>query len=253
MSMEKNTPHDTLFATPQEAIAHFSFDEKVAACFPDMIGRSVPGYAQITAMTGVIAKRYLPEQAHIYDLGCSHGAATLALCQQLGTRDYTVTAIDLSPAMIRQARAHLKRHLDPAIFTRITLKEGDLCALNYRPADMIIVNFTLQFLPVDQRETVLSQLYHALTPGGILILSEKITCESRDAEHTLFELHHDFKRANGYSDLEISQKRTALEDVMRTDTLSAHHDRLTRVGFQRHFTWFQYLNFASMIAFKEPT
>lgn len=253
MSMEKDMPHDTLFATPQEAIAHFSFDEKVAACFPDMIGRSVPGYGQITAMTGVIAKRYLPAHAHIYDLGCSHGAATLALCQQLGHRPFSITAVDLSPAMITQARTHLEKHLDTATLSQITLEEGDLAAMSYRPADMIVINFTLQFLPVDQREAVLAQLYHALTSGGILILSEKITCESRDAERTLFELHHDFKRANGYSDLEISQKRSALEDVMRTDTLAIHHDRLDRVGFARHFTWFQYLNFASMIAFKEAS
>ncbi len=65
------------------------------------------------------------------------------------------------------------------------------------------------------------------------------------------ERYHDFKRANGYSELEISQKRTALENVLVPDTLEAHHARLARAGFPRSLTWFQYLNFASLIAFKE--
>lgn len=244
-------PHDTLFATPQEAIARFSFDERVAACFPDMISRSVPGYGQITAMVGVIARRYLPKQAHVYDLGCSHGAATLALCQQLAGREPDITAVDLSPAMTEQARHHLRTHLSVDAYEKIQVLEGDICTLDLRPSDMIIINFTLQFLPPMRRLQVMTKLYHALRPGGILILSEKITCDDEDAERTLFALHHDFKRANGYSDLEISQKRSALEDVMLTDTLSGHHERLAAAGFTRHFTWFQYLNFASMIAFKE--
>ncbi|WP_414501882.1 carboxy-S-adenosyl-L-methionine synthase CmoA [Zymobacter sp. IVIA_5232.4 C2] len=244
-------PHDSLFATPQDAIARFSFDERVAACFPDMISRSVPGYGQITAMVGVMALRYLPEQAHVYDLGCSHGAATLALCQQLEGRVPDITAVDLSPAMIAQARQHLETHLPVEAFERIRLIEGDICTLELKPSDMIIINFTLQFLPPEQRLHVISRLHHALKPGGILILSEKITCDDPEAERILYALHHDFKRANGYSDLEISQKRTALEDVMRTDTLSAHHARLAEAGFVHHFTWFQYLNFASLIAFKE--
>lgn len=251
MSMDEDMPHDTLFATPQEAIAHFSFDEKVAACFPDMISRSVPGYGQITAMVGVIARRYLPKHAHVYDLGCSHGAATLALCQQLEDRVPDITAVDLSPAMLAQARQNLATHLPAESFDRIQLVEGDICSFTLAPADMIIVNFTLQFLPPEQRLQVVRRLYHALNPAGILILSEKITCDDPEAERILYALHHDFKRANGYSDLEISQKRTALEDVMRTDTLSTHHARLAEAGFVRHFTWFQYLNFASLIAFKE--
>lgn len=251
MLMDEDMPHDTLFSTPQDAIAHFSFDERVAACFPDMIGRSVPGYGQITAMVGVIARRYLPEHAQVYDLGCSHGAATLALCQQLEGHEPSITAVDLSPAMIAQARQHLATHLSAEAFEHVQLIEGDICTLALKPSDMIIVNFTLQFLPPEQRLQVVTRLHHALKPGGILILSEKITCDDPEAERILYALHHDFKRANGYSDLEISQKRTALEDVMRTDTLLAHHARLSEAGFTRHFTWFQYLNFASLIAFKE--
>ena len=244
-------PHDTLFSTPQEAIARFSFDEKVAACFPDMISRSVPGYGQITAMVGVIAQRYLPQQAHVYDLGCSHGAATLALCQQLKERVPDITAVDLSPAMIEQARRHLKTHLPAEAFKKIQLRESDIYTLDLQPTHMIIINFTLQFLAPEQRLQVIAKFYHALEPGGILILSEKITCDDPEAERTLFALHHDFKRANGYTDLEISQKRSALEEVMLTDTLPVHHQRLADAGFTRYFTWFQYLNFASMIAFKE--
>ncbi|WP_106478677.1 carboxy-S-adenosyl-L-methionine synthase CmoA [Phytohalomonas tamaricis] len=239
---------DALFSTPLDRVSSFSFDEQVVRCFPDMIRRSVPGYGQIIGMIGVIAKRYLRTGAHVYDLGCSLGASTLSLCQQVAPDTCTIEAVDLSPAMVERARDVLSQEYPEHA---ITVIEGDIRTLAYRPAGMIIVNFTLQFLDPAERDDVIARLFDTLEPGGVLILSEKVVFDDTQAEDVLYALHHDFKRANGYSDLEISQKRSALEDVMIPDSLSVHHDRLARVGFKRHYTWFQYLNFASMIAFKE--
>ncbi|WP_438766609.1 carboxy-S-adenosyl-L-methionine synthase CmoA [Kushneria sp. TE3] len=237
---------DALFSTPLDQVADFSFDERVVDCFPDMIRRSVPGYAQITSMAGVIAARHLSPGAHILDLGCSLGASTLSICQHLAPDAFTLRAIDLSQPMVDKARALLTQQ---APKHRIEVCQGDIrdCALPW--AGMIMVNFTLQFLDPSERDAVIGRLYKALVPGGVLLLSEKILGEPGQ-EQLLIDLHHDFKRANGYSDLEISQKRTALEDVMVPDRLSTHHERLARTGFSRHDTWFQYLNFASMLAFK---
>ena len=246
--MSSASYRDAVFTTPLDRIASFSFDEQVVACFPDMIRRSVPGYGQILGMLGVIAERHLRHGAHVYDLGCSLGAVGLALAGRLPADAFTLTGVDLSPAMVKRAQATLSEECPEH---HIEIVEGDIRHLEYRPSGMIVLNFTLQFLAPGDRDAVIDRLFEALEPGGVLVLSEKIVAADEQENAWLVERYHDFKRANGYSDLEISQKRTALENVLVPDTLDAHHARLSRAGFSRVSTWFQYLNFASMIAFKE--
>lgn len=239
---------DAIFSTPLDRVARFSFDEQVVACFPDMIRRSVPGYGQILGMLGLIARRHLRHGARVYDLGCSLGAGGLSLAGQLPPEAFRYVGVDLSPAMVTRARETLDTECpDHAI----QVMEGDIRTLDYEPAGMIVLNFTLQFLPPADREAVMGRLFAALEPGGVLVLSEKIRAEDEEENAWLVERYHDFKRANGYSDMEISQKRTALENVLVPDTLAEHHARLGRSGFSRAHTWFQLLNFASLVAFKD--
>jgi len=239
---------DAIFSTPLDRVARFSFDERVVACFPDMIRRSVPGYGQVLGMLGLIAGRHLRHGARVYDLGCSLGAGGLALAGQLPPDAFRYVGVDLSPAMVTQARETLAAECpDHAM----EVLEGDIRSLEYAPAGMILLNFTLQFLPPEDREALMARLFAALEPGGVLVLSEKVVAEDEQENAWRVERYHDFKRANGYSDLEISQKRTSLENVLVPDSLEGHHARLARAGFPRSLTWFQYLNFASLIAFKE--
>ena len=239
---------DAIFSTPLDRVARFSFDERVVACFPDMIRRSVPGYGQVLGMLGLIAGRHLRHGARVYDLGCSLGAGGLALAGQLPPDAFRYVGVDLSPAMVTQARETLAAECpDHAM----EVLEGDIRSLEYAPAGMILLNFTLQFLPPEDREALMARLFAALEPGGVLVLSEKVVAEDEQENAWRVERYHDFKRANGYSDLEISQKRTSLENVLVPDSLESHHARLARAGFPRSLTWFQYLNFASLIAFKE--
>ncbi|GHC19143.1 carboxy-S-adenosyl-L-methionine synthase CmoA [Aidingimonas halophila] len=239
---------DAIFSTPLDRMARFSFDEQVVSCFPDMIRRSVPGYGQILGMLGEIAARHLRHGAHVYDLGCSLGAVGLALAGRLPPDAFRLTAVDLSPAMVKQATHTLAEECPEH---DMQVMEGDIRRLDYRDSGMIVLNFTLQFLPPEERDDVITALFEALEPGGILILSEKVVASDEQDNAWLVERYHDFKRANGYSELEISQKRTALENVLIPDTLNAHHARLSHAGFSRSLTWFQYLNFASIIAFKD--
>ncbi|OLO04446.1 carboxy-S-adenosyl-L-methionine synthase CmoA [Salinicola socius] len=239
---------DAIFSTPLDRVASFSFDERVVACFPDMVRRSIPGYGQILGMFGVLAERHLRHGAHVYDLGCSLGAVGLALAGRLPAETFELTGVDLSPTMIARAR-EIAASESPD--HRISFVEGDIRQLDYHPSGMIVLNFTLQFLPPADRDALIARLYAALEPGGILVLSEKIVAPDEQENAWLVERYHDFKRANGYSDMEISQKRTALENVLVPDTLAAHHQRLAQAGFSRVTTWFQYLNFASLIAFKD--
>ena len=240
---------DALFAQPLDQVASFSFDEQVVRVFPDMIQRSVPGYSQIVGMIGVIAQKYAQKNTHIYDLGCSLGAATLATCQHLPAQDYQWVAVDNAPAMVASCRQTLAQHCPEH---PVEVLEADIQTLSLQPASVVILIFTLQFIAPPARAALLTKLAQALVPGGVLILSEKVHFADEQAswQPLMYDLHHDFKRANGYSDLEISQKRSALEDVLCTDTLTTHLQRLHQVGFQQAGVWFQYLNFASLLAIK---
>ena len=115
---------------------------------------------------------------------------------------------------------------------------------------MVVLNFTLQFVPEDQRQALCQRISDAMLPGGILILSEKIQFADAHLQELNTDLHHAFKRANGYSDLEVAQKRSALENVLMPETLSAHQQRLKACGFSSVDVWFQCFNFASMVAIK---
>lgn len=241
-------PRDALFANPLDKLASFSFDEKVVRVFPDMIKRSVPGYSQILGMAGVIARRYVPENGRVYDLGASLGAATFSVAEQLSELEQVeLITVDNSPAMTERCTQLLAETLPNRSVTTLC---ADIRTLDYQPCDLILLNFTLQFLPPEDRQPLINRLFQALRPGGALILSEKIHFTDPRQAQLLYELHHDFKRANGYSDMEISQKRTALEDVLRTDTPEQQLQRLNQAGFSFNTQWFQYLNFASFLALK---
>lgn len=117
-------------------------------------------------------------------------------------------------------------------------------------ASVVVLNFTLQFIPVEERLALLQRIYQGLKPGGALILSEKLAFEDETQDRFHIESHHDFKRSNGYSDLEISQKRSALENVLIPETLAEHQQRLEQAGFEFVEKWFQCFNFVSMVAVK---
>jgi len=238
---------DTLFAQPRPHLVDFAFDEQVARVFPDMIRRSVPGYDTIIAMLGVFAHHYVQPHSRVYDLGCSQGAATLALRRHIGAPDVKIVAVDNAPAMIERCQHNIAADLSPS---EVELRCEDIQHTVIENASLVALNFTLQFLPPDQRAGMLARIAQGLNPGGVLVLSEKI-CFADTGQQTLFtDLHHDFKRLNGYSDLEISQKRQAIENVLIPDTLEQHKARLLTNGFSAVHCWFQCFNFVSLLAIR---
>ncbi|MDH5219059.1 MAG: carboxy-S-adenosyl-L-methionine synthase CmoA, partial [Gammaproteobacteria bacterium] len=150
-------------------------------------------------------------------------------------------------AMIRGFEKNLTRDDMP---TPVELICDDIRNVQIENASMVVLNFTLQFLPVDDRLTLLKSIYQGMLPGGILVLSEKICYEDESKQELLTNLHHAFKRAQGYSDLEISQKRSALENVLIPESVPTHLDRLLQAGFEQRHVWFQSFNFISLVAIK---
>lgn len=231
------------------SVSDFRFDETVAEVFPDMIQRSVPGYQSIISTIGELAAAKVQPNTNIYDLGCSLGAASLAVARATQNTPCNVIGIDNSEAMISRCERIIQSFTLPTPVSVHCQSAQDTEIAN---ASMVIMNFTLQFIPPPDRKALLAKIYNGLVPGGILVLSEKIKHPSVSGNELLVDLHHQFKRQNGYSELEVSQKRAALEHVMLTDTFSQHEERLKSVGFTDVVMWFKCYNFTSMVAIKGP-
>lgn len=241
---------DSVYAQPLATVSDFAFDAKVAAVFPDMISRSIPGYATIVDTIGRLAHRYVQANTKVYDLGCSWGAASLAIkqhCQQPGV---SIVAVDNSAAMVERCQSYVDAYRGDIPVQVIC---ADIAALEFAPCSMVVLNFTLQFIAPEQRQQIITNIYQALVPGGMLVISEKVTHHDSVADELLIDLYHEFKRNNGYSDLEISQKRAALENVMRLNTPEEHISRLHSAGFSHVQEWFRCFNFTSWVAIKAPS
>ena len=238
---------DTIYADPLREAGLFTFDENVARVFPDMIKRSVPGYTTIVAMTGLIAQRYASPGSRLYDLGCSLGASTLAMRQNLRSEDCRIVGVDNSAAMLERCRSIVDTDTHETPVDLICTNLEDVAIEN---ASVVVLNFTLQFIPLGIRDEVIGRIYAGLRPGGIMVLSEKLTFEDPHLDQLNIDLHHEFKRANGYSELEIAQKRAAIENVLLPETLATHKQRIAEAGFNSCDVWFQCFNFASLVALK---
>lgn len=242
---------DRIFAEEKLGDEPFRFDESVARVFPDMLRRSIPGYAATLEAIGSLASRFVTPGSRCYDLGCSLGAATLALRHGIRAPDCRIVAVDNAPAMIRRCetliRTDSEAHPGRA---PVDLLLADLEDAEIRNASLVILNYTLQFVPPARRDAVIRRIADGLRPGGVLFLSEKVVDEDPTMEALLVDLYHEHKRRNDYSALEIARKRAALENVLVPEAVAAHRQRLAEAGFANSAVWLRYFNFVSIIAIK---
>ncbi|MBY6204626.1 carboxy-S-adenosyl-L-methionine synthase CmoA [Halomonas denitrificans] len=234
-----------IYRNEDRPAAPFEFSEAVVKVFPDMIERSVPGYRELLEHTGLLVGRAVRPGTRIYDLGCSLGAATLAARRAVHVEDVQIVAVDRSPDMVTRCREVIA-----ADNSRVPVEvvEGDVCDLPIENASMVLVYYTLQFLPLAERDALVQRIHDALVPGGVLVLAEKLAFEPPERQAWLDTHHHDFKRSQGYSDLEIARKRQALDNVLVPETRQQHHARLEAAGFTTVVDWFQCFNFAAIAA-----
>ena len=244
---------DTIFAEHQNMIVDFEFDENVASVFSDMIRRSVPGYASLITLIGLLAEQYVQPNANVYDLGCSLGATTLSMHHRVRSKPCCIIAVDNSQAMVERCKKNMPGDAGNASMEVVC---KDLLDVEIRNASLVVINLTLQFIDPAIRLQLLRSIYDGLLPGGALVLSEKLCFknangfDNENEQRFQENMHIAFKKANAYSDLEISQKRSALENVLIPDSSQTHFDRLARAGFQSVYQWFQCFNFASFVAIK---
>lgn len=240
---------DNIYSQPLAQIDGFTFDDQVVQVFPDMIKRSVPGYEKIITTIAMITERMAQDNSNLYDLGCSLGAATLSMRSALKEKTgCQIIAVDNSEAMVKRCAETIQAYRSA---TPVTVTQDDICNIHIENASVVVLNFTLQFLTPAKRLELLTNIYNGLLPGGVLVLSEKFVFEDSLSHQLLIDLHLDFKRNNGYSELEISQKRASLDNVLIADTVEQHYQRLQKAGFKHNNLWYQCFNFGSIISIKD--
>jgi tRNA (cmo5U34)-methyltransferase len=242
-----NDKRDKLYADRHDMIVDFAFDESVANVFPDMIRRSVPGYDAIITHLGLFARQYALPNTRLYDLGCSTGAATLALRRQIQVTGCEIIAVDNAEAMVQTCQQNISHDKSQTPVQAICADIQDVTIEN---ASVVVLNFTLQFIAPEKRQALLQKIYQGMVAGGVLVLAEKLVFNDTQKQQFVEDMHMAYKKANGYSDLEISQKRTALENVLVPDTMSTHIQRLEAIGFTQIYPWFRCFNFAALCAIK---
>ncbi len=237
---------DQIYETLSAKVEPFEFSEKVVRVFPDMIERSVPGYRQLLELTPLIVRQAAVSDSIVYDLGCSLGAATLAARRAIQAPNVRIVAVDNSPQMTARCQKLVD---DDNSSVPVDVVTADLCDQPIKRASVVMMYFTLQFIEPAQRDLLIKRIAQGLLPGGVLLLAEKLKfCSAQ--QRWMDQQHHEFKRAQGYSDLEIARKRQALESVLIADERKDHHQRLKSAGFAHVYDWFQCLNFACFAAVK---
>ena len=226
----------------------FSFNEQVAVVFDDMLCRSVPCYQLVLDGMAQILDRRLTAHALVYDLGCSVGTTLCHLASRLAARSLRYIGVDKAPAMLAQART---KQGSAAPGATLHFEEGDITSCPLDGAGAILCNYTLQFLRPVSRQAFVDRVYAALPAGGVFLLSEKTIAHGPILNRDFIAIHHTFKRARGYSELEIAAKREALENVLVPFSVSENMALLHAAGFAEVEVFFSWFNFSSFVALKK--
>lgn len=241
---------DEIYATDDAGDRPFRFNAAVADVFPDMLRRSIPGYAASIEAIGSLAARYVTPNSNCYDLGCSLGAASLAMQAGINAAGCRIIAVDNAPAMVERCRDILRQVTGPDHPVPIAVRHEDIRDTVIENASMVVMNYTLQFLDRNDRDAIIARIHDGMLPGGLFLLSEKVVDDDPHMEDLLVDLHHEHKRRNDYSQLEISRKRAALENVLVPESVAVHRGRLANAGFAHTGVWLRYFNFVSIVAIK---
>ena len=238
---------DSIFKVGNFNDLTFTFNEEVTEVFEDMIDRSVPGYTSSLRLIENLSRKYFIEGTRCYDLGCSLGASSMSLMKAIGKREGRVLAIDNSPAMIAACE---QKCADLIKTGKVKFIKQDVNEAQIDKASVVVINFVLQFLNSKDRDGLLKKVFLGMKQGALLILSEKIHFDNKFRNQTIDNLHHQFKSNNGYSKMEISRKRDALEGVLMTDLETLHLKRLESIGFKKVRKVMTNLNFMTLVAEK---
>ncbi len=225
----------------------FQFNRRVAEVFDDMLKRSVPCYSQVIEMTARILENFLISGDRVYDLGSSTGTTLIELARRLEHLKLKFTGFDNSAAMVEKATLKAEIYSKKE---RLKFKKKDITDLDLHQGGAIILNYTMQFVSPEIRKDFLTKIHGFLRPGGVLVMSEKVILSNPALNSGFVEFYHDFKRSMGYSEIEISNKREALENVLIPFTAEENLTLMKTAGFTNAQPFFQWFNFVSFMGIR---
>jgi tRNA (cmo5U34)-methyltransferase len=238
---------DRLFADATQSTVDFSFDERTASVFDDMVSRSVPLYAEMQRMTGELATDFAVAGTNLYDLGCATGT-TLFYLDQIVSPDVRFVGIDNAPEMLIKAQDKLSQ-----------TKSGRVCDLRtadlhgepvVHNASVVIMILTLQFVRPLYRERIMQRIYDGMNDNAALILIEKVTFKNSLFNRLFIDHYYALKKRHGYSSTEIAKKREALENVLIPYHPEENLTLLSSSGFTQIEEFFRWYNFLGLVAVK---
>jgi tRNA (cmo5U34)-methyltransferase len=233
---------DALFAQP--IVKKFEFDQSVASVFDDMLSRSVPFYDEVRHLIIALILAHQEEGKRVLDLGSSTAKFLIDLHSKMGC-NMELKGIDNSTAMVELARQKSKGY-----GANITLEYGDMLDYPYGGEDIIIANYTLQFIRPMQRLGLVKKIADGLRGDGLFIFSEKVIFEEKKLDKDIIDIYYAYKKGQGYSEYEIAQKREALENVLVPFTIEENIKMCQEAGFSSVNTLFQWANFVTFVAKK---
>ncbi len=238
---------DRVFAEKRITITPFRFNEKVARVFDDMLVRSVPLYGEVLKQQARLARQFYKPGTQIFDLGCSHGNLGILLLDCFDGVVFKMIAVDSAEPMLRRFKKRLAVHDRHSCIDLACACIENIVISN---ASVVVINLTLQFLDAEKRDALIQSVFNGLCKDGILLLTEKTIHPDPQMNALEQEYYYQFKKENGYTDLEISQKRDALERVLVPETVAEHENRIQKAGFASFDVWLKWFNFTSMMAVK---
>jgi len=237
-----NMMKDKVFNKPIEK--KFEFDEAVASVFDDMLSRSVPFYDEVRKLVISLILSEQKEGLKILDLGSSTAKFLLDLHSKMDVT-MQLKGLDNSQAMLDRAEQKCQ-----AFGANIELEFADMLRYEYDQEDVIVANYTLQFIRPMQRVELIKKLYDGLSDDGIFIFSEKVVFKDKKLDKEMIDIYYDYKKEQGYSEYEIAQKREALENVLIPFTIEENIQMCKDAGFKSVDTIFQWSNFVTFVSRK---
>lgn len=242
---------DQVFDSGEARAADFKFNEQVADVFDDMVSRSVPYYEEQQRMIREISKAFWLPGTCIYDLGCATGTTAVSLSRELPGA--SIVGYDNSWPMIHRANQKVE---EAGLEERISLRYGDLNGnleeLPIENATVATLCWTLQFVRPLRRDNLIRHIYESLADNGALVVTEKVLFNGSPTNRFFIDFYYDYKRRHGYSELEIANKREALENVMVPYRMDENLELFRRSGFEIVETFFQWYNLAGFLCVKKP-
>ncbi|MEA1879052.1 MAG: carboxy-S-adenosyl-L-methionine synthase CmoA [Campylobacterota bacterium] len=235
-------PKDKVFS--QKINKKFEFDEAVASVFDDMLSRSVPFYDEVRKLIIALILAEQKEGMKVLDLGSSTAKFLLDLHAKMEV-PMKLKGLDNSQAMLDRAEQKCQ-----AFGANIELALADMLTYNYSQEDVIVANYTLQFIRPMHRVELMKKIFTGLNDDGMFIFSEKIVFEDKVLDKNIIDIYYNYKKEQGYSEYEIAQKREALENVLIPFTIKENIQMCKDAGFTKIETIFQWSNFVTFVAKK---